>query len=44
MRSDSMLMLVLIVGVATLLGKVAVPIARAYARHLEGGSARGDLG
>ena len=37
MRSDSVLLLLLVIGVATLLGKVVVPIARAYARRLESG-------
>lgn len=43
MRSDSVLLLLLVVGVATLLGKVLVPIARAYARRLEAGAPSGDL-
>jgi hypothetical protein len=45
MRSDSVMLVFLILGVGTLLGKVVVPIARAYARRLEAGAApaAGDL-
>lgn len=43
MPADSVLMVLLVVGVGALLGKVVVPIAQAYARRLERGAGDGAV-